>query len=241
MQKRTQLEDPYELIRKARTLEARKQFDEAEQCLRKAVTQADQLPLSDYKSNMKTILAAAKADIDGRNQNKTASMELDLELETVVSAYHDLLTIPFRTRLELTSFYIRREDFGQAQQAIEDACNTGIDPECLVAEPIKELDQRARDLRRDLQTLSGPEDAAELFNELFERLDTNNDGFVDEQELQRAKLDLSIDNRGQCLIRYLLLNYESVMKASPDEFLWDWKGISRLDVELFEKERAGEK
>ena len=84
------------------------------------------------------------------------------------------------------------------------------------------------------------EDVEVIFNATFDRLDINRDGFVDDQELKRAQLDITIGAEAQQVIRYLLHNYHDVEKASNDEFGMEISGITKADVHKYER-KSGER
>ncbi len=233
MPKQRRLEDPFELIRTAREQESTGQFSLAQRSLKLAIGAADKLPLDDYRANLVQI----ESQLQG-NAKKTKSMCEGLEFETVRKAYHELLSIRFLTRVELAKLFVRQQKLKDALKALEDAFTCPVERDCLATGSVLELEERARELRRDLETICGPRQADEIFDDLFHKLDKNNDGFIDKTELRAAKLDLSIDSKGQALIRYLLHHYDEVMKSSIDEFLGEWSGITKEDVKQFQQNRA---
>jgi hypothetical protein len=75
---------------------------------------------------------------------------------------------------------------------------------------------------------------------LFDKLDRNHNGFVNESELRRAQFDISIGTEGQSMIRHLLYYYLDVEASSNDEWGVDINGISKNDVRAFEKKKSAD-
>ena len=111
-------------------------------------------------------------------------------LQQVEDAYHELIALPFLTRLQLAGFYARHKAIPEAKDACDDAFRVGLDPIVSANPAVIEMHERAVALKQHLSGYTRPEHVEKTFLRNFDKLDVNRDGFVDEQELKRAQLDL---------------------------------------------------
>jgi hypothetical protein len=230
------VDNPYKHSELAQKAEIAGDFRKAETEFKLAVNAADALPLAEYKmhfqSNLAQVYAIKHAAENFETDQKVTS------LESIEHAYHELLALPFLTRIQLSGFYARNEAIPEAKEACDDAFQVGLDS--LVDEnvAIQAMVKRAEDLQRHLADIVGPEGVEKIFLETFDKLDINKDGFVNEAELKRAQLDITIGVEAQQVIRYLLHNYFAVEKANHDELGMDISGITKADVRKFESKSA---
>ncbi len=229
------LEDPYAHSQAAQKHEKSGDHTAAESEFKKAIKAADALPMDEYKEHLKVVTR----ELTGKSDAGIGLTEQALDLEAVTSAYHELLSTPFSTRVQLAGFYARRNQLALAKQVCEDAFDRGLDAETLRTPAVAIMDQRAAQLHNALSEITGPENAESVFSELFAKLDTNRDNFVDEEELRRALLDIEIDEEGHALVRFLLHNYENVMQSHKDQswFEVDYLGISQADLKNYQKKQ----
>gem|GEM_PF-1513935 len=227
------LVDPFELSKAAQKHEHSGNREEAESAFKKAIKAADALPLEEYKENLRMIVRELRGD-----QKQPAVEHQALDLQAVTDAYNELLSMPFLTRIQLAGFYARNNKLVQARQICNEALERGLDAETLHTPAVAIMDQRATQLHHALNDALGPENAEQVFTELFAKLDTNRDNFVDEEELRRALLNIEIDDDGHALVRFLLHNYENVMQSSRDQ-MWfeDFLGISKADLTNYQKKQ----
>ncbi len=226
------LEDPFEYSREAQKYERSGDSNRAEEFFKKAIKYADALPLDEYRANLATIM---KELPKGR---PSKILEDALDVEAVTNAYHELIAMPFLTRIQLAGFYARLGKCAQARSTCQQAFDRGLDADTLRCPTVAIMERRAYQLTAALDDLMGPEDSERIFHDLFDRLDINRDGYIDEDELKKALLDIDIDEEGHSLIRFLLHNYESVMQSAKDQ-LWfaDYLGISKADVTSYQRRR----
>lgn len=231
------LEDPFEHCKAAQKHEQSGNREAAETAFKKAIKAADALPMDEYKEHLRVVTR----ELRGESGNDSGSTEQALDLEAVTGAYHELLAMPFLTRIQLAGYYARHNMLKEAKKVCNDAFERGLDAETLRTPAVAIMDQRAAQLHHALNDVIGPEDAERVFAELFARLDTNHDNYVDEAELRRALLDIEIDEEGHALVRFLLHNYEDVMQASKDQ-MWfaDYLGISKADLKSYQKKQQSE-
>ncbi|MCC6979403.1 MAG: hypothetical protein IT343_13855 [Candidatus Melainabacteria bacterium] len=221
--------NPYTHSNKAKKLELKKNLQEAEEEYRKAVQAADSLPHDEYMRDFNTALDRMRNGVSQSNKHLPEEA-----LTELIAAYRELLSLPFLTRTQLAGFYARHNALPEAKEVIEQALaieaqskgRAGNNPEA---------ERRAAELLKNIGDILGPNNAEELFLAYFDKLDVNKNGFVDEQELKRAQLDISVPPEAQSMIRYLLYHYFAVEKASNDEFGEEISGISKSDVRKFQK------
>ncbi len=227
MAKGKTLDDPFEYCKAAQKHENSGDHDAAESAFKKAIKASDKLPMAEYKEHLRVVTKELRGN---------SGEEQTLELEAVTGAYHELLAMPFLTRIQLAGFYARQNKLSEARKICNEAFERGLDAETLHTPVVAIMDQRAAQLHQVLNDMMGPENAERIFAELFERLDTNHDNFVDAAELRRALLDIEIDDEGHALVRFLLHNYEDVMQSSKDQ-MWfsDYLGISKADLKSYQK------
>jgi hypothetical protein len=228
------LEDPYEYSKAAQKHENSGNRTDAELAFKKAIKAADALPMDEYKEHLRVVTRELKGESGG----ESGLSDQALDLEAVTGAYHELLSMPFLTRIQLAGFYARNNKLKEARQICNEAIDRGLDAETLRTPAVAIMDQRAAQLHHALNDVMGPDNAEQIFAELFSKLDANHDNFVDEEELRRALLDIEIDEDGHALVRFLLHNYENVMQSSKDQ-LWfaDYLGISKADLKNYQKKQ----
>ncbi len=231
-----EVDNPYKHSQLAQQSELAADFRKAESEFKAAIRAADALPLAEYKSHFQSNLAqehVVKHAAENFESNQNVA-----SLESIESAYHELLALPFLTRMQLAGFYARHEAIPEAKDACDDAFRAGLDGLVQDNPSIKSMYRRAEDLQRHLSDILGPDNVEKIFNTSFDKLDVNKDGFVDEAELKRAQLDIAIGAEAQQVIRYLLHNYLEVEKASNDEFGLEISGITKADVHNYEGDSA---
>ncbi len=222
------VDNPYKHTQLAQESELAADFRQAESHFKAAVRASDSLPLAEYKVHY--LSNVAQEHVVKHAAENFASDQRVTSLAAVERAYHELLALPFLTRIQLAGFYARHEAIPEAKDACDDAFRVGLDPIVRDDTTIYAMFQRAGDLQRHLADILGPKNVEKIFNDNFEKLDVNKDGFVDDQELKRAQLDITIGADVQQVIRYLLHNYLEVEKASNDEFGMEISGITKSDV-----------
>jgi hypothetical protein len=228
-----QVDNPYEHTKLAQQYELAGDFRHAEIRYKKAIFASDALPLDEYRVHLQTNIAHAHVV---KQAAETFDHTHDVAtMQQVEDAYHELLALPFLTRLQLAGFYARHKAIPEAKDACEEAFRVGLDPIVSGDDAVNEMHERAVALKQHLSDILGPEHVEQTFLRNFDKLDVNRDGFVDEDELKRAQLDLSFDANTQQVIRYLLHNYVDVEKASNDEFGMEISGITKADVHNFER------
>lgn len=229
------LKDPYDYSKAAQKCETSGDKDGAERAFKKAIKAADALPMDEYREHLRIVTREIKKDSPS---GLTDEGDAALDLEAVTNAYHELLSMPFLTRIQLAGFYARYGQYMQAREVCNEAFELGVEAETLRSPSVAVMEQRACQLYNALNDIMGPQDAERIFNDLFEKLDANRDNFVDQDELRRGLLDIDIDEEGHGLVRFLLHNYESVMQASRDQ-LWfaDYLGISKADLKNYQKKQ----
>lgn len=230
------VDNPYKHSQLAQQHELAQDFRKAESEFKAAIRAADALPLAEYKSHFQSNLAqehVVKHAAENFDSNQNVA-----SLEAIESAYHELIALPFLTRVQLAGFYARHEAIPEAKDACDDAFRAGLDNFVQDNPSIKAMLKRAEDLQRHLSDILGPENVEKIFIKNFDKLDINKDGFVDEAELKRAQLDIAIGAEAQQVIRYLLHNYLEVEKASNDEFGLEISGITKADVHNYEGNSA---
>jgi hypothetical protein len=229
------VDSPYKHSDRAQQLEHGGDLRHAEQEFKAAVAAADKLPLKEYREQYKAGLAHETVTQHSATDFETKQMVGSIdELER---SYQELLALPFLTRLQLAGFYARNGALQEAREACEDSLRIGLDDVSIVNKTLCEMQKRAVEMLASLDGIIGPEGTGELFEKAFDKLDINKDGFVDESELKRAQLDLSLDADVQKMIRYLLYHYFEVEQASNDEFGMEISGLSKRDVKKFEKKK----
>ncbi len=231
-----EVDNPYKHCQLAQQHELAADFRKAESEFKNAIRAADALPLAEYKSHFQSNLAqehVVKHAAENFESNQNVA-----SLEAIESAYHELIALPFLTRMQLAGFYARHEAIPEAKDACDDVFRAGLDALIQDNPAIKSIYRRAEDLQRHLSDILGPNNVEKIFNTTFDKLDVNKDGFVDQAELKRAQLDIAIGAETQQVIRYLLHNYLEVEKASNDEFGLEISGITKADVHNYEGDSA---
>lgn len=221
--------NPYNHSNKAKELELKKNLQEAEAEYRMAVQAADSLPHDEYMRDFSIALDRMRNGVSPANKHLPEEA-----LPELIDAYRELLALPFLTRTQLAGFYARHNALPEAKEIIEQGL--AIEANSMGhAGNHPEIERRAGELLRNITDILGPVNAEELFLSYFDKLDVNKNGFIDEVELKRAQLDLTIPPEAQSMIRYLLYHYFAVEKASNDEFGEEISGISKSDVRNFQK------
>ena len=221
--------NPYTHSNQAKQLELKKNLQEAEEEYRKAVQAADSLPHDEYMRDFNTALDRMRNGVSESNKHLPEEA-----LTELIAAYRELLSLPFLTRTQLAGFYARHNALPEAKEVIEQALAIEAQTKGRAGNNA-EAERRAAELLKNIGDILGPANAEELFLSYFDRLDVNKNGFIDEQELKRAQLDISVPPEAQSMIRYLLYHYFAVEKASNDEFGEEISGISKNDVRKFQK------
>lgn len=216
--------NPYNHASLAKKLEGQNNIRDAETEYRLAMKAADNLPLADYRNDFIEALSGGAGEVFS-----------DEDVKQLVNAYRELLSLPFLTRVQLSGFYARNGAVPEALEILEEALSIGIDPLLDDDGELKSIFRRAREFHRDLSDIVGPDNVESLFLKHFDRLDTNKDGFVDQEELRRAQLDIGLDGQAQEMIRYLMYHYFDVEVASNDEFGMEISGLTKADVRNFQK------
>ena len=229
------VDSPYKHSQRALELEAMNDFRHAEAEYKAAIKAADKLPLQVYRDDY-TSRRAHHTVVQHASGQDFGQESLVDSIDDLERSYQELLALPFLTRMQLCGFYARHDAIPEAKEACEDALRVGLDE---VSTPNRQLNgmlKRAKHLYENLSTIIGPSDPSTLFEANFDKLDKNRDGFVDQEELKRAQLDLSLDADVQQMIRFLLYHYFDVEKASNDELGMEISGITKRDVRKFQKQ-----
>ncbi len=221
--------NPYLHSNKAKELELKKDLQEAEAEYRRAVQAADSLPHEEYTRDFNTALDRLRNGVSATNRHLPEDA-----IPELIAAYRELLALPFLTRTQLAGFYARHNALPEAKEIIEQALAIEADSMGHAGNHPEE-ERRATELLRNITDILGPANAEEIFLAYFDKLDVNKNGFIDEGELKRAQLDLTVPPEAQSMIRYLLYHYFAVEKASNDEFGEEISGISKSDVRNFQK------
>lgn len=220
--------NPYKHSNAAKHAELKGNLRDAEKYYRLAIDAADALPLEDYSRDFKAVRDRLKNGQSNENEYLDGA-----DLPELVTAYRELLSLPFLTRSQLGGFYARQNAFPEAKELIEQALKIEVERHAK-DEDFENIKARVKELQRNIQDMLGPTNAEELFLYYFDQLDVDRNGFVNEEELKRAQFDLSIEPEAQSLIRYLLQHYLDIEKANKDEILIDISGISRADVQKYQ-------
>jgi hypothetical protein len=233
MEENRVVDSPYKHSNTAQQLEQAHDVRRAEVEYKAAVKAADKLPLHLYKQHFSSRKAHEQATKQSAEDFHEEQMVTSLdELER---SYQELLALPFLTRVQLAGFYARHNALPEARDVCEEAIKIGLDEISSQNKSLRSMHERASDLLLSLTDIIGPSNVEEVFEKTFDKLDKNKDGFVDEQELKRAQLDLSINEEAQHVIRYLLYHYFDVENASNDEWGMEISGITKRDVKKYQK------
>ena len=227
------VDSPYKHSNNAQKLESSNDFRQAEIEYKAAVRAADKLPLHIYKQHFNSKKAHEQATMQAASDFENA--QLVNSIADLERSYQELLALPFLTRVQLSGFYARHNALPEAREICEEALKIGLDEVSAQNRALQSMHERASDLLLSLSDIIGPPNVEQVFENNFDRLDKNRDGFVDEDELKRAQLDLSIDEEAQHVIRYLLYHYFDVENASNDEWGMEVSGITKRDVKKYQK------
>lgn len=224
------LDNPYTHSKTANELESKQDIRGAENEFKVAVVAADQLPYAIYR---KDFLGELK------NYERSDKYEVysGIGVAELRDAYRKLLVLPFVTRFQLAAFYARHGAFPEAKEVIDRAFEIGVDELIFRDDEILKVLRRAQEFRDVVADTIGPTKVAQTFEQYFERMDVDENGFVHEDELRKAQLDIGIDSEGQKMIRHLLHHYLEVEASSKDEWGIDISGLSKKDVRSFEQKR----
>jgi len=223
-----EVDSPYEHNKLAEEYEHAGKLRDSERELKQAIKAADALPISEYLGNFVDELHKYQKD---PNYQTSPGVSLD----QLKQAYRRLILVPFMTRFQLASFYARHGGLPEAKEIIEQALEMPMDDLVRKDPEVSKILERAEEFKKAVSDVMGPDHLSELFENLFDKLDQDKNGFVHESELRRAQFDITIGPEGQKLIRHLLYHYLDVEKASHDEWGIDILGISKKDVANFER------
>jgi hypothetical protein len=145
--------------------------------------------------------------------------------------------LPFVTRFQLAAFYARHGALPEAAEIIDEALTHGIDELVILDDEVLKLITRAQEFQNVVHDAIGPDKVSRTFEQYFDRMDADKNGFIHEDELKKAQLDIGIDSEGQKMIRHLLYHYLDAEAASHDEWGIDISGLSKQDVRNFEQNR----
>jgi len=227
---RQNVDSPYIHNNTANEFESRQDIRGAEFEFKAAVIAADKLPYVLYRKDFLSELGKYEL-------SETYEAYPGISADELRQAYHKLLVLPFVTRFQLAAFYARHSAFPEAVEVIEQAFKIGIDDLVVKDDDIIKLLKRAQDFHRIVTDIIGPKKLSKTFEENFDRMDLDKDGFIHEDELKKAQLDIGIDSEGQKMIRHLLYHYLEAEASSHDEWVMDVSGLSRKDVKKFEERR----
>jgi hypothetical protein len=226
-----EIDSPYVHNKLALEYEGKGRMREAEAELKLAMKAADSLPLPEYLDNF-------LEELEKYRKSPQYEVSPGVGLDQLKSSYHRLLVLPFVTRFQLASFYARNGGLPEAKEAIDQAYQVGFH-ELIQHDPeVQKIAAHAEEFRSALHDVIGPEHLPELFENLFDKLDRDHNGFVHESELRRAQFDISIGPEGHSMIRHLLFYYLEAEAASNDEWGVDINGISKSDVRAFDKKKS---
>ncbi len=224
---------PHTHLTRAFTLEEEGDLRAAETELKKAVAVADALPLPTYKSDYEKELGQYSSD------PKYESLP-GVGVDELHQTYQNLLSFPFCMRMQLAGFYARNGALPEAAEVCAQAFEVGLDPSVQNSPRLSDMVRRARELQSTIHDILGPENLVAAAERHFEQLDADGDGFIHERELRQALFNLNIDSEGQTLIRHLLFHYFEIEASSNDELGVDINGITRKDLQKFQKQKNSE-
>lgn len=221
--------NPYAHMKRAKELEQLENVRAAEAEWKYAVRAADELPLAEYKRDMKSELV--------RYCDPAYQVKPGLSKEDLVRSYAEVLALPFIARVALASFYARHGAFEEAAEVASQAFAHKPDASALSDPRLVEMVRRAKAIRGNIHDMLGPEQLEILFKTNLRELDADGDGFVHHTELQQAQFSLDLSPECQQLIRHLLAHYFEIEASHKDEIFTDINGISLRDVQAYEKKR----
>jgi hypothetical protein len=224
------IDSPYTHNHTANELEAKQDIRGAEFEFKAAIEAADKLPYTVYRQDFQSEL---------KNYARSKSYEAypGISESEFRQAYHKLFVLPFVTRFQLAAFYARHSALPEAAEIIDEALQKGIDALVILDDEILKLIKRAQEFQNVIHDIIGPDKVSRTFEQYFDRMDTDKNGFIREDELKNAQLDIGIDSTGQKMIRHLLYHYLEAEAASHDEWGIDVSGLSKKDVRNFEQNR----
>ena len=224
-------DSPYLHNKFALEFERKGKMREAEKELKLAVQAADGLPMSEYLENF-------LEELEKYRKSPQYEVSPGIGLQQLKDSYHRLMVLPFMTRFQLASFYARNGGLPEAKDTIEQAYTIGFNEFIRNDPEVQKIASHADEFRSALHDVIGPENLPELFENLFDKLDRDHNGFVHESELRRAEFDISIGPEGHSMIRHLLYYYLEAEASSNDEWGVDINGISINDVRAFDKKKS---
>lgn len=224
---------PHTHLSHAFKLEEEGDLRAAETEFKKAVAVADALPLSVYKSDYERELGWYSSDPNYQSLPGVSVEELH-------RTYQNLLAFPFCMRMQLAGFYARNGALPEAAEVCAQAFQVGLDPAIQNTPRLSDMVKRARELQSTIADILGPENLVAAAARHFEELDVDGDGFLHERELRQALFNLNIDSEGQTLVRHLLYHYFEIEASSNDELGVDINGITRKDLQRFQKQKNSE-
>lgn len=228
--KSPELDSPYKHNNVANELELQQDIRGAEREFKAAVNAADKLPYDLYRRDFLSELG--KYELSDKYEAYPG-----IGLEELRRSYHKLLVLPFVTRFQLAAFYARHGAYPEAEEVIGNAFQIGLDDLVVKDQTIINLLKRAQEFHGVVVDIIGPAKLSRTFDQNFERMDLNKDGFINEDELKKAQLDIGIDSEGQKMIRHLLYHFLEAEASSHDEWIMDISGLSKRDVRIFEENR----
>ena len=121
------VDNPYQHTKLAQQAELKGNFRQAETEYKAAVRAADSLPLEDYKRHFQSNLAQEHVIKHAAENLETTSHGVS-SMQDVENAYHELIVLPFLTRIQLSGFYARHDAIPEAKDVCDEAFRIGLDP-----------------------------------------------------------------------------------------------------------------
>lgn len=106
----------------------------------------------------------------------------------------------------------------------------GFENDGVTRQDIAELDRLARERRESINTA---EDIRDVGKDNFDKLDSDNDGFISKSEVDKALQDAPANCSDREKLEKLKTNFDKVQDAANDEWGFESKGVSREDLEQY--------